>query len=250
MSSVVCNGRPVKYWAGVGSRETPLEILHLMVRLGRTLTDLGFPLSSGDAVGADRAFYRGASLSPRYAEVGSRIYLHKNGYQCRWRDPKQGFLVASDYPDTYPRAVQMASQARGGFYGLGPGGIALQTRNVFQIHGHTLQDTIGALYYYGVPVGKPENEKVRGGTNTAVRLGVMANVPQRHNLYFEATRQRAVAFLAKYETQDSYPEDILGLWDPQIYPDADKRYPDQHPLLTRLGIAPDHSDIVKSQGAL
>lgn len=220
----------------------------LMVRLGRTLTDLGFPFRSGDALGSDKAFYRGYRLSPKHTDVVCQIYLHKNGYQRRFRDPQQGFLIATDYPEPYAQAEQMAYEARGNFYGLGPGGIALQTRNVFQIHGHWLDDTIGAIFYYALPIGKPENEKVRGGTNTAVRLSVTAGVPQRHNLYFEETRQRALAFLAKYESQDPYPNDILGLWDPQIYPDADPQHPDQHPLLLRLDIPLTHPEIVKSLG--
>lgn len=216
-----------KYYAGVGSRETPDDVLLLMIRLGRTLADVGYTLSSGDAIGADRAFWFGATLSPRHAEVGCRIYLHKDGYQGRFNNPKIGFLVATQFRETWDKAEAIASAARGGFYGLGPGGIALHTRNVFQIYGHTLRAKVGSVYYWGLPKGK--TEKVNGGTNTALQLAIKANLPQRINLYFPEMRARAEAFLAKYESKEPYPENILethpwikrDLPLPEAYPHVD-----------------------------
>lgn len=216
-----------KYYAGVGSRETPDDVLLLMIRLGRTLADVGYTLSSGDAIGADRAFWFGATLSPRHAEIGCRIYLHKDGYQGRFNNPKLGFLVATQFKETWEKAQALASAARGGFYGLGAGGIALHTRNVFQIYGHTLRAPVQALYYWATPKGKME--KVSGGTNTAVQIGIKANLPQRINLYLPDGRARAVAFLTKYETPMPYPENMLeqnpwikhDLPLPEAYPHAD-----------------------------
>lgn len=196
------------YYAGVGSRETPDDVLLLMIRLGRTLADLGYTLSSGDAIGADRAFWYGATLSPRHREVGCRIYLHKNGYQGRFNDPANGFLVAPQFTETWEKAQALASAARGGFYGLGPGGIALHTRNVFQVYGHTLRAKVKSIYYWAEPKGK--QERVGGGTNTALQIAIKANLEQRINLYFPEMRDRALAFLAKYETAVPYPENILA----------------------------------------
>lgn len=196
-----------KYYAGVGSRETPDDVLLLMIRLGRTLADIGYTLSSGDATGADRAFWFGATLSPKHREVGCRIYLHKNGYQGRFNDPALGFLLATQFTETWEKAKQLAFTARGGFYGLGEGGIGLHTRNVYQIYGHTLRSRVQAIYYWAIPKGK--TEKVSGGTNTAVQISIKANLPQRINLFTEDGRTRAEAFLAKYETKEPYPENIL-----------------------------------------
>lgn len=198
-----------KYYAGVGSRETPDDVLLLMIRLGRTLADMGYTLSSGDAIGADRAFWYGATLSPRHAEVGCRIYLHKDGYQGRFNQPKLGFLVATQFKETWDKAQQIAFTARGGFYGLGPGGIALHTRNVFQIYGHTLRAKVQSIYFWAEPKGK--TEKVGGGTNTALQLAIKAGLPQRINLFHPEMRTRAEAFLTKYETPVPYPENILEL---------------------------------------
>jgi predicted Rossmann fold nucleotide-binding protein DprA/Smf involved in DNA uptake len=49
-----------KYYAGVGSRQTPENILHLMTRIAMRMAELGWVLRSGGAKGADYAFEKGA----------------------------------------------------------------------------------------------------------------------------------------------------------------------------------------------
>ena len=186
-----------KFFAGVGSRETPPDVLALLVRLGRTLTDLGWTLSSGDAVGADRAFYEGALQSPRFSEVGCRIYLAWNGVGGRYHDPDNGFYDATQFTETYPQAEALALAARGSFEGLGRGGRALHTRNVFQIYGHTLKEPVSCVLFWAVPQGR--SGKVKGGTSTAVTLAQQAGI-KTINLYTDQSQRSALDFLAKYET--------------------------------------------------
>ncbi len=50
----------MKYYAGIGSRETPNDILDLMYYLATKLRDTGWTLRSGGAKGADTAFERAA----------------------------------------------------------------------------------------------------------------------------------------------------------------------------------------------
>jgi len=47
------------YYAGIGSRETPRDILNKMTRIAKAFEVIGFTLRSGGARGADRAFERG-----------------------------------------------------------------------------------------------------------------------------------------------------------------------------------------------
>ena len=47
------------YYAGVGSRETPLHICELMTQIAKKLSSLGWVCRSGGAEGADLAFMRG-----------------------------------------------------------------------------------------------------------------------------------------------------------------------------------------------
>lgn len=50
----------MKYYAGIGSRETPDDILISMQNIATILGDRGYTLRSGGAEGADTAFYNGA----------------------------------------------------------------------------------------------------------------------------------------------------------------------------------------------
>jgi hypothetical protein len=61
-------------YAGIGSRETPANVLKLMERLAKRLNELGFVLRSGGCNGADLAFERGANSNT------SEIYLPWRGY--------------------------------------------------------------------------------------------------------------------------------------------------------------------------
>lgn len=49
-----------RYYAGIGSRETPRDVCLLMESLAKKLAGEGWTLRSGHADGADRAFERGA----------------------------------------------------------------------------------------------------------------------------------------------------------------------------------------------
>lgn len=210
----------MKIAAIVGSRDVPLDILELMIRIGRTFTDLGVMISSGDAFGSDRAGWYGAKQSRKYSEVGARIYLTES-----WRNRKRVelnpfFMIAEDYPETWQQAKVMASSARGNFNGLNDYGIALHTRNVYQIFGHNLDELIRAIVYYAKPVGDVKNEVVKGGTNTAVRLAVNAEVPTRINLYTQEGQDWAYKFLEKWEQDYPYEEivwrEILKPDDPRL----------------------------------
>jgi len=57
-----------KYYAGIGSRETPLEELGGMRTLASMLEQLGYVLRSGGAKGADKAFESGVQ-DPRNKQI-------------------------------------------------------------------------------------------------------------------------------------------------------------------------------------
>ncbi len=48
-----------KYYAGIGSRKTPPEMMSLMTDLAARLEEQGWILRSGGAIGADSAFQLG-----------------------------------------------------------------------------------------------------------------------------------------------------------------------------------------------
>lgn len=207
------------YVAIVGSREAPIDELELMIRLGRTFTDLGYADSSGDAFGSDRAGWYGAIQSDRYPDVGSRIYLTQS-YKNRRRAEEHGFIIAEDYPECWPMAMSMALAARGSFGGLNEYGIGLHTRNVYQILGHELNEPVKLMFYYAKPVGNPAHGKVSGGTNTAVQLALQAGIEQRINLATKEGYEYAEGILKLHELDKPYKEtdwrQILKPDDPRL----------------------------------
>ena len=170
-----------RFFAGVGSRDTPEHAMRTMERIAKALCDRGWGLSSGHADGADQAFYRGMQKSARFAEVPNRIFLPFDGFNGRYHEPRAGFYDATRFTGHYEQAKEMAKRARGSFHGLGENGIAMHTRNVFQIHGGFLDTPVAALFYWAPTVGK--KEKVKGGTNTALQLAIEAGIEKRYNLY-------------------------------------------------------------------
>jgi hypothetical protein len=55
------SGTPTMTYAGVGSRNTPPEVLKQMTELAKELEKKGYTLNTGDAVGADTAFGKGTN---------------------------------------------------------------------------------------------------------------------------------------------------------------------------------------------
>lgn len=196
------------YVAIVGSRDVPLEYLELLIRLGKTYTDLGYHISSGDAFGSDRAGWYGARLSERYEPDLSRIYvLDSKLNQTRARE--HGFIVAQDYLECWTIATAMALEARGSWNGLKDQYQRdLHTRNVYQIHGHTLSEPIKALIYYARPIGILEREICSGGTNTTLQVAKRAGIEPRVNLATEKGYNWVIDFLKQHEVSDDYDEDI------------------------------------------
>lgn len=180
------------WFAGVGSRDTPEDICELMGKVSIVFYHLGYGLSSGDARGADRAFWGGALKSIHYRKIGARIYLSDEYVRGRKADPSNFFYNAQRF-QSFEKAKQMAFEARGSFHGLDEWGINLHTRNVMQIHGASLQDKVEYLVYWAIPVGKVE--RVRGGTNTSLQLAIKAGIEHRINLYTVAGQLWANQFL-------------------------------------------------------
>jgi predicted Rossmann fold nucleotide-binding protein DprA/Smf involved in DNA uptake len=62
------------FYAGIGARETPDDVLHLMYLLGRKLATDGYVLRSGHADGADLAFEKGCDSVNGRKEIFQTIH--------------------------------------------------------------------------------------------------------------------------------------------------------------------------------
>lgn len=193
-----------KYACTVGSSsKSPEEIIDLAIRFGKMMVDLGIGVSSGDAVRMDRAFYAGARQSRRFYEVPSRIYLAWNGvglFDKSYHDPSKYMYDAQRSPN-WDIAQSHAKEARGSFDKLGKGGIALHTRNTFQVLGESLVEPAILTMLYAVPT----KWGVAGGTNTAFKISLKAKIPT-FNLFYDDVKEAVIRLLEEHEVTHGKPD--------------------------------------------
>lgn len=193
------------YYAGIGSRETPRDILFLMRELGFYLglheihkkKKEFFILRSGGARGADRAFEKGVrdaiEVNQRRFPYG-QIFLPKvsNSYVLGRKD------LIKVPNTTLDRAWSVASAYHPNWENLSHMTRLLHRRNVLQILG--IYKTTSFVICWtpdGADGRKYKTSKKTGGTGTAIRVASQhSNIPV-FNLYQDSVRQRIEARLAR-----------------------------------------------------
>lgn len=186
-----------RFIALVGSREAPDDALQMGGDFGRACTDRGVAITSGDANGMDLAGYKGALTSPSFDLVGARVFLSKSPFYYKNRPPRYAdehiFFDASRFHN-WEQAQALAFEVRGSFAGLDDHGIALQTRNAYQILLDDLQTPVSAVVYWARPIGKKGN--VKGGTNTAVQLARRFQIPDI-NIYTDEGARKVERYIQR-----------------------------------------------------
>lgn len=155
----------MKYYTGIGSRETPASVLALMTNIAMSLSDLGYTLRSGRAAGADTAFEKGAD--------NAELYIPWKGFaEENVVDPFHQVYVRGD--DSYSRDI--AETIHPAWHHLSRGAKALHTRNVNQVLGKNSgsPDPSDFVLFYA-PVTRSGN--VKGGTATAVNYAASLGIP-------------------------------------------------------------------------
>ena len=152
-------------FAGVGSRQTPPEILTQMSEVARILTSEGLTLRSGGAPGADSAFARGAHPQAR------QIYLPANGHNGHHtgRDPS---LIVPD-PDALSVMKQIAATVHPAWHRCSAYARALHARNVAIMIGAKPSEPDPA---HAVVCWTP-GAAITGGTGMAIRLAGIYRIP-------------------------------------------------------------------------
>lgn len=146
-----------KAYAGIGSRDTPIEIQKLMIQMARHLAHKGYTLRSGGAQGADQAFEKGCDLINGTKE----IYLPWAGFEN-----SKSTLVVKD-----PKAFEIAEKYHPYWQNLSQGAKKLQARNSHQALGPDLSSPISMLICY------TKGGKKAGGTGQALRIAEAYNIP-------------------------------------------------------------------------
>lgn len=145
------------YYAGIGSRETPKNILDLMKQMAKHLATHGCILRSGGANGADLAFEIGCDSVNGKKE----IYLPWNKFNYS----TSNLIVQSGL------AYELAEKYHPYWHNLSEGAKKLQARNSHQVLGKDLQTLSNFIICY------TKNGKRSGGTGQALRLADANDIP-------------------------------------------------------------------------
>lgn len=142
------------FYAGIGSRETPVNILNTMTKCANRLANRGYILRSGGAPGADFAFERGAGTA-------KEIYL-----------PWKGFNGSSSQIYSIPsKATEIAAEFHPAWSRCSDSARKLHSRNVLQILGYTLNSPVSFVLCW------TKDGKASGGTGQAIRIAEHLNIP-------------------------------------------------------------------------
>jgi hypothetical protein len=168
-----------KVYAGVGSRETPEDVLVLMTSIARRLDALGWRLRTGGAGGADSAFEEGVERENVDLFLPWRSF---NGRTSRFQMPTR-------------EALDIAAKHHPGWRRLSDAGKRLIARNVHQILGENC-DAPAAFVVCWTPDGATTKTTARtGGTGQAIRVANAHGVPV-FNLAIDEHREAWTGFAA------------------------------------------------------
>lgn len=189
-------------YTGIGSRETPAEVVGVMEDAAFRLARIGFVLRSGKAAGADAAFQRGAQ---RFEGAKCEIFIP-------WRGFTGGDGLISDWDITldavdrqYPEHAEMrwdwVKEVHGGWERLSQGARKLHERNVHQLFGSDLGNAYlnqsKFVLYYALETKKGDP---KGGTATAVNLAKKQGI-RTLNLLHDKNHEVLEKFLVSMENK-------------------------------------------------
>lgn len=167
----------MKYYTGVGSRETPEPILKLMYQIAEKLGNEGWCVRSGGADGADSAFLQGAMSAfdkvwdnPEFGGSEydfAEIYLPWKGFN----DSDSTLYHDTLPPDIVKQAVEIAKATHPNWAACGQGARKLHARNVYQVLGRDLKTPSSFLVCW------TKDGVAAGGTRTAIVLAEQNNIP-------------------------------------------------------------------------
>ena len=153
-----------KYYAGIGARKTPENILELMSEISFKLEKQGFILRSGGANGADEAFEKGILNS-----TNKEIFLPIKG----WRKNTSPFYNVNK------EAYEIAKNYHPFYWKLKPFAKKCMARNSYQILGIDLNTPVEFVICW-TKEGMNSNSDPKmydGGTSQALRIAIDKNIP-------------------------------------------------------------------------
>jgi len=152
----------MKFYAGIGSRRVPPDIVVEMAWIAQELRGRGYTLRSGGAVGADQAFEAGA-------DEDKEIFL------ARPKPCPDAFKIAESIHPAWHRCSSFAK--------------ALHARNVYQVLGRGLDKLVDFVVCWTPDGAEETTSQKTGGTGQAIRLANRLDIPV-FNLKNQDARER------------------------------------------------------------
>lgn len=176
---------------GIGSRETPPEILRAMEYVGQYVARSGGWVRSGHADGADWAFEKGA-------ESKTIAYIPWKGFNAT-----KPFLGTSKVitDRESPRLSELVGRYHPAPSNLSEGGYKLMLRNGAQVLGVNSDQPSDVIVAYTEETGKGQ---FKGGTGQALRIAYNYRIPIIN------------MWLDKYKTAEAVIEKLKEIWKTKI----------------------------------
>lgn len=152
-----------KAYCGVGSRETPENILPLMTASARQLEEAGLILRSGAAAGADQAFETGVWHWPN-----KQIFLPWHGFRNRHLYHPGTYVLDGEVES---QAMQIAQEFHPNWAACTGTARKMHARNVAQVLGPQLNDPVLFVLCW------TKDGKGGGGTGQAIRIAKGYHIP-------------------------------------------------------------------------
>lgn len=144
----------MNYYAGIGSRQTPEDVLKLMNTIGVFMAKKEYVLRSGAADGADISFEKGCDK----VEGKKEIYLPWDGFNMHF----------SEFHCPTQEAFDLAEKTHPSWEALRLSAKKLHARNSHQILGYDMKTPVKLVICWS---------KGKGGTEQALRIARSLNIP-------------------------------------------------------------------------
>jgi len=146
----------IRYYTGIGSRETPVSLQKTINDISTFLENKGYILRSGGAEGADVFF------EEKVDEKNKEIYLPWKGF-----NNNKSLLYGLDKP----KAMEIAEMYHPNWRGLTETVRKIMARNSYQVLGYNLELPSEFVVCYTV------DGKSTGGTGQALRIAADYKIP-------------------------------------------------------------------------
>jgi hypothetical protein len=158
-------------YAGIGSRDTPADVLELIESLASGFAARGWTLRTGGSSGADQAFYRGAIAAHGRVE----LYLPWPGFEAASRRSDDARVRTCSRPSD--DAYLLARKFQQTWDALTPASRSLLARDGHQVLGDDLETPVQLIVCWTPDGGLDGGDPASGGTGQALRIAHHRHLP-------------------------------------------------------------------------